>query len=47
MEESSKDGEVRSRKEVDVDELLKNLNLHGEELHDVVLGKEEIKQWPE
>ncbi|KAM0839832.1 hypothetical protein ACQ4PT_060066 [Festuca glaucescens] len=47
MEESSKAGEGRSRKEVDVDELLKNLNLHGEELHDVVLGKEEIKQWPE
>jgi hypothetical protein len=30
-----------------MDELLKNLNMHGEELHDVVLGKEEIQQWPD
>ena len=34
-------------KEVDVDELLKNLNLHGEELNEVVLAKEVVKGWPE
>ncbi|KAK1683349.1 hypothetical protein QYE76_044197 [Lolium multiflorum] len=47
MEESSKAAGGRSRREVDVDDLLKNLNLHGEELHDVVLGKDEVKKWPE
>jgi hypothetical protein len=31
---------------VDVDELLKNLKLHGEELNEVVLGKEEVRRWP-
>jgi hypothetical protein len=31
----------------DVDELLKNLMLHGEELNKVVLGKEEFRRWPE
>ncbi|KAM0920396.1 hypothetical protein ACQ4PT_007544 [Festuca glaucescens] len=34
-------------KEFDVQELLKNLNLHEAELNEVVLSKEEIKNWPE
>ncbi|KAM0836122.1 hypothetical protein ACQ4PT_062512 [Festuca glaucescens] len=34
-------------KEFDVQELLKNLNLHEAEFNDVVLGKEEVRSWPE
>jgi hypothetical protein len=45
--ESSRPRDGRGRKEVDVDELLRNLNLHGEELNDVVLAKEEVRRWPE
>jgi hypothetical protein len=37
----------KSGKAFDVDELLNNLKLHGEELNDVVLGKEEVRRWPE
>ena len=45
MAESSRAREGKSRKDVDVDELLRNLKLHGEELNDVVLGREEVKYW--
>ena len=40
-------GEGRPRKVFDMDEMLKKLNLHGEELHDVVLQREEVQKWPE
>ena len=46
MAESSRAREGKT-KVYDVDALLKNLNLHGEELHDVILGREEIGRWPE
>jgi hypothetical protein len=47
MAEGSQSGEGRARKVFDMEELLKNLDLHGEELNDVILGKEEVRQWPE
>ncbi|KAM0851068.1 hypothetical protein ACQ4PT_052679 [Festuca glaucescens] len=34
-------------KDFDVQELLKNLQLHEAELNDVFLGKEEVRKWPE
>ncbi|KAM0873654.1 hypothetical protein ACQ4PT_037942 [Festuca glaucescens] len=34
-------------KDFDVQELLKNLQLHEVELNDVFLGKEEVRKWPE
>jgi hypothetical protein len=43
--ESSREG--KARREFDVQELLKNLNLHEAELKEVILEKEEIKNWPE
>jgi hypothetical protein len=44
MVEGSQSGEGRARKVFDMEELLKNLDLHGEELNDVILGKEEVWQ---
>ena len=46
MAESSRASEGKAQY-YEVDTLLKNLKLHGEELNDVVLGKEEIGLWPE
>jgi hypothetical protein len=46
MAESSRAREGKLRKDVDVEELLKNLQLHGEELNDVKLEKEEVRRWP-
>jgi hypothetical protein len=42
MEESSRARERNEKILFDVDELLKNLKLHGEELNEVVMGKDEI-----
>jgi hypothetical protein len=46
MAESSRARDGKGNKTVDVEELLKNLNLQGEELNEVVLGKEEVRRWP-
>jgi hypothetical protein len=45
--EGSKAREGKGTRVFDVDELLKNLMLHGEDLNKVVLGKEEVMHWPE
>ncbi|KAM0913525.1 hypothetical protein ACQ4PT_012094 [Festuca glaucescens] len=45
MAESSRAREGRASP-LEVNELLKNLKLHGEELNDVVLGQEEVRRWP-
>lgn len=37
--------DVKFGKDVDMDELLKNLKLQGDELNDVLLGKEEVTKW--
>jgi hypothetical protein len=42
MAESSRARERKEKIVFDVDELLKNLKLHGKELNEVVMGKEEI-----
>jgi hypothetical protein len=47
MAEGSKARKGDQGKDVDVQDLLSNLNLHEAELDDVFLGKEEIKAWPE
>ncbi|KAM0878449.1 hypothetical protein ACQ4PT_034860 [Festuca glaucescens] len=47
MAESSRARSGQGKKDYDVQELLKSLNLHEAELNEVVLGKEEIKTWPE
>jgi hypothetical protein len=47
MASGSKVRSGKTEKYLDVDELLKNLNLHGEELNEVVLAKEEVRRWPE
>ncbi|KAK1692791.1 hypothetical protein QYE76_009488 [Lolium multiflorum] len=44
--ESSRSRGGRSSKEVDVNELLKNMKLHEAELDDVVLGHEVVGAWP-
>ncbi|KAM0838524.1 hypothetical protein ACQ4PT_060902 [Festuca glaucescens] len=46
MAESSRAREEKTEY-YEVDELLKNLNLQVEELNNVVLGKEEVRRWPE
>jgi hypothetical protein len=46
MAESSRARDGKGNKTVDVEELLKNLNLQGEELNEVVLRKEEVRRWP-
>jgi hypothetical protein len=45
--ESSRSRDGQSRKEVDIDEPLKNMKLHEAELDDVVLGKEAVSGWPQ
>jgi hypothetical protein len=40
-------GEGGNKKVHVLDGLLKNLKLHGEELNEVILGKEYVRRWPE
>ncbi|KAM0907580.1 hypothetical protein ACQ4PT_016083 [Festuca glaucescens] len=47
MAEISRARGGQGKKDVDVQELLRSLNLHEAELNEVVLGRDEIKAWPE
>ena len=44
--ESSQASSGKTSKDVVVDELLRNMDLHEAELDDVVLGKEVVGSWP-
>jgi hypothetical protein len=47
MAKSSRARDGKSGKVFDVDEILKNVKVHEEELNEVVLGKEGVKLRPE